>query len=90
MLIKITIKNQEVKISLLTVKENKVIDEIIFREERNISEKLLPSIDKILKRHKLVSKDINKIDLETDLGESFTTYRIAKATVEAFNWAVRT
>jgi hypothetical protein len=83
------IKERKVKISLLPENGGKALDEIIFSEEHNISEKLLPSIDKILKRHKLSAKKIKKIDLETDLGESFTTYRIAKATVDAFNWATR-
>jgi len=86
MRIKIIIKKREVKINLFQAE--KLFDEIIFSEANNISEKLLPSIDKILKRHRLSPKEIKRIDLETDLAESYTTYRIAKATADAFNWAV--
>lgn len=69
-------------------REEKLFDEIIFSEANNISENLLPSIDKLLRRHKLSPGKIKKIELETDLGKSFTSYRIAKATTDAFNWAV--
>ena len=82
----ITIKNREVRISLF--QGETFLDEIIFTEENNILEKLLPSIDKLLRRNSLDSKKINKIDLKTDLAESYTTYRIAKATADTFNWAV--
>ena len=85
--IKIIIKNQEVSIRLL--KNKTILDRLNFEEARNISEKLLPAIDKILRKNKLTAKEIKKFTLDTDLGESFTTYRIAKTLEKTFNWAVK-
>ena len=34
-----------------------------------------------------ILENIEKMTLESDMGENFTTHRIAKAVVEAFNWA---
>lgn len=82
----IEIKNKTVKIILL--KNNKVIDNLIFAEDYNLSEKLLPAIDKLLKKNKLAPKDIEKVTVETDTPESFTTSRIAKAVGKAFNFAL--
>lgn len=87
MTIEIEISNNLVKIFLKD--KNNVLDKIEFPEEHNISEKLLPELDRILKRNRLEPKDIKKAELKTDIGESFTTYRIAKAIVESFNWSVR-
>jgi len=84
--IKITIQNPQVKIRLIGGR--KILGRLSFKEEKNISEKLLAGIDKILRQKKLKPVDIKEITLDTDLGESFTTYRIAKTVEQVFNWAV--
>lgn len=87
--IEINIENKIVIVSLLDKKVEKrtVLDNIIISQEHRLSEDLLPTIDKLLKRNKLEAKDIAKMTLKSDIGENFTTYRIAKAVADAFNWA---
>lgn len=85
MIIAIKIENKIVSIGLAD--SGKVLDEAVLSEERRLSEDLLPSIDDLLKKNDLEPKNIEKMTLESDMGENFTTYRIAKAVVDAFNWA---
>lgn len=80
----IKIKN---KITKLILKNgSKTLDDVVFAQEENISEKLLPHFDSLLKKNKLTLDDIEKMEVDTDLGDNFTSRRIAEATVNAFNW----
>jgi len=79
----IDIHNKTVRISLFEKEEEK--DFFEFPEENNLSDKLLPEIGKLLQKNKLLSQDIEKAELQTDLTDSFTTYRIAKTIVDTFN-----
>ena len=83
--IQITIENKIVAVNLLDAK--KVIDGVIITEEHRLSEDLLPTIDKLLKKNNLETSDIAKMTLESDMGDNFTTHRIAAAVTNAFNWA---
>ncbi len=80
----VEIKNKITK--LLLKKDQKTIDEIVFLPEQNISQKLLPFFDEILKRNNLTVADIKKIEVETDLGDSYTSRRIAEAMKNVFDW----
>jgi tRNA A37 threonylcarbamoyladenosine modification protein TsaB len=83
--IQITIENKIVAINLLDKK--RVIDGVIISEEHRLSEDLLPTINKLLKDNNLETQDIAKITLQSDMGDNFTTHRIAAAVTNAFNWA---
>ena len=83
--IEIKIENKILEISLVDKKN--LVDQIVIAEEHRLSEDLLPTIDKLLQKNKLTPQDIAKMTLQSDLGENFTTYHIAKAVVDAFNWA---
>ena len=80
----IVIKNKITK--LILKKEKKVFDELVFLDKENISEKLLVLFDKLLKNNNLTTKDIKNIEIETDLGDTFTSRRIAEAMKKAFIW----
>ena len=80
----VDIHNKIVKIILLEDKKEQ--DYLEFSEENNLSDKLLSSVDELLQKNKLSAKDVEKMELETDLTDGFTTYRIAKAVVDSFNW----
>ena len=80
----IDIHNKIVKIILL--KGGKEQDYLEFAEENNLSDKLLPSIDELLRKSKISAKNIEKAELKTDLTDGFTTYRIAKTVADSFNW----
>lgn len=87
MIIKIKIENKIVEIGIFNKK--RFVDKIIITEEHRLSEDLLPTIELLLKKNKIKLEDISRMFLESDLGENFTTYRIAKAVVNAFNWAIK-
>ncbi|NTU66366.1 MAG: hypothetical protein HGB08_00415 [Candidatus Moranbacteria bacterium] len=87
MTITIEIKNKVAKIILKD--GGKVLDELVFPDEYRISKELLPGIESLLRKNSLEAADIEKVDVETDLGETFTSRRIAEATANAFNWDLR-
>ena len=57
MFIIIEIKNKITK--LLLKDEKKIVDEIVFSEGENISQKLLPNFDRLLRKNKLTVEDID-------------------------------
>jgi tRNA A37 threonylcarbamoyladenosine modification protein TsaB len=73
---------------ILKEKEN-ILEEVFFLEERNLAEKLLPTIDKLLKKNKLQPEDIADFQVLSDLGENYTTYRLAKTVAETFKFALK-
>ena len=80
----IEIKN---KITKLILKDGeKSLDDVVFDVQENISEKLLPHFDGLLKKNKLTLDDIEKVEVDTDLGDTFTSRRIAEAMKNAFDW----
>jgi tRNA A37 threonylcarbamoyladenosine modification protein TsaB len=85
MIIKIKIAKKTVE--LILQKGKQVLARHKFADEYRLSEELLTEIDKLLKRNKLKTADIEKITVESDLGENFTTYRIARAIADSWNFA---
>lgn len=79
----IEIKNKVIR--LLLRNNKKIIDEIVFAQEENISQKLLPFFDELLKKNKLTKNDISKVEVDTDLGDTYTSRRIAEAFANSFN-----
>lgn len=81
--VSITIKNKKIRLDLMENGKERDFSEI--EEERTLSEKLLPEIDKLLKKNKLSPKDVKKIQVKSDQADSFTTTRIAKAVANVWN-----
>jgi hypothetical protein len=84
---KIKIKIKKNRIDIILLSGRKILDQVNFPEDRNLSEKLLPSLDAFLRNNRLHPENIEKMELKADIGDSFTTYRIAKTVVDTFNWA---
>lgn len=84
----IKIKNKNVSVQLYCGK--KMLSRLSFSEKNNLSERLLPEIDKLLKKNKLTPRDIKRVVVRTDTPESFTTSRIAQAVGKSWNWGVST
>lgn len=80
MKIRIQIENQKAEVFLLS--GAKIVDREAIKEFNNISEELLPAVDRILKRNNLSLADIKKIDSKIDLPESYTASRIVEAAVK--------
>jgi len=75
------------KVVLAIKKENKVLYEIKFGARFKQAEKLLPEIDKLLKKKKIKLKDFAKIEVE-NYGGSFTSLRIGVITANALGFAL--
>ncbi len=87
---KLLIKIKEGKVNLALFNGSKKTGSSSFTEKNNLSEKLLPEIDKLLKKNKLTPRDVKKVVVQTDTPKSFTTSRIAQAVGKAWNRAVQT
>ncbi|EKE11459.1 MAG: hypothetical protein ACD_15C00077G0017 [uncultured bacterium] len=83
--IEIIIKNKTIEVVLMS--ENMPKDNFFITKEHSLSEELLPSIDDLLIRNGLSTENIKKMILKSDMGENFTTHRIALTVVKAFNWS---
>jgi len=84
---KLIININDNKVRAILSGKGKNIDEEGFDLDNNLSEKLLPTIDSLLKRHKLEPKNLEKAELKCNVPDSYTTYRIAKAVVDGLNYA---
>ena len=83
----IEIKNKITKLILRN--GEKQLDEVVFLDEENISEALLPLFDTLLVRNNLAKENIESVEIETDLGENFTSRRIAEAFKNTFDWTIK-
>jgi hypothetical protein len=63
-----------------------VKDGFFIAEEYRLSEDLLPAIDDLLVRNGVSAESVENMALKSDMGENFTTHRIALTVVKAFNW----
>jgi len=73
-------------VSLTLVEKRKTLDKIVFPLEHNLTEKLLPEIDKLLQRNKLTPKNVSKAVFKTNIKNSFTSVRIGKVVANSWNW----
>ncbi|MDO9231581.1 MAG: hypothetical protein Q7U36_03855 [bacterium] len=85
----IIIKIQERKISIILLQNKKEVDFLDIVEEHSLSEKLLPEIDQLLRKNKLKLEDIEKVTVDSDQEDNFTTTRIAKSVANAWNWNLK-
>jgi len=82
----IIIKIKERKISIVLLQNEKEVDFLNIVEEYSLSEKLLPEIDRLLRKNKLKLEDIEKVTVDSDQEDNFTTTRIAKSVANAWEW----
>lgn len=83
---KIVIEIKDDNIKLILKDSENVVDESSWKEEQNLSKKLLPEIDKLIKNNKLETSDIDNVEVDTGISEKFTTVRIAKIVAKTFNF----
>lgn len=68
--------------------ERKTIDRSSFAEHQNLSERLLVEIDRLLVKNGLAAKDLAGVKVKSEIPQSYTSTRIAKAVEKAFNYAL--
>ena len=64
----------------------KIIDTFAWNDQYSLSEKLLPSIDALLKKNGLSAKDVEKVSSIASAVTSVTSVRIIKAVEKALNF----
>jgi tRNA A37 threonylcarbamoyladenosine modification protein TsaB len=79
------IKIKDNNIALVLEKDGRVLDNFKWKEENNLSQKLLEEIDNLLKKNNLSAEDV-KLEVDSDMSERFTTHRIAEAIKNAWNF----
>ena len=78
--------NHDIVIGLL--KDNKLISSNIFSNDNNLSERLLPSIKRLLDENKINIKELNKIFISVGPG-SFTGIRIGVTVAKTIAWSLK-
>lgn len=81
----ISIKHPDVVVILLKGGEEK--DRISWKDENDMSRKLLAAIDTLVKRNKIVVADLEKIEVDSDQ-QSYTSTRIAKAVAKTVGYCL--
>ena len=82
-----TIKDDAEKIELKVIKDGTIIMSAVEKARAQQSEKLIPTIIKVLHRAKVDIKKIKKIKIENS-GGSFTALRIGVTTANALGYAL--
>ena len=78
--------NHNIIIGLL--KDNKLVDSIVFVNDNNLSERLLPSIKDILDKNNIDKKELEKIYISIGPG-SFTGIRIGVTVAKTIAWSLK-
>lgn len=84
MLFNLIIKNNQVTLQIKN--KSQIICTSVFGVKKDLSDLLLVKIDSLFEKNKLKLSDISKYTLQSDIEENYTTYRIAKAVINALNW----
>jgi tRNA A37 threonylcarbamoyladenosine modification protein TsaB len=81
----ITIRIFNKEVVILLKEGDAILDSAQVPDERNLAIALLPAIDTLLVRNNSTPENLDRMEVETDLGESYTSRRIAEAVANAFN-----
>jgi tRNA threonylcarbamoyladenosine biosynthesis protein TsaB len=82
MIIAIDTTKDIAKVALFESKNNSIIDQMVFSDRQNLSEKLLEAIDSLLKKNKINKTELNQILVNPGPG-SYTSIRIGVVTAES-------
>lgn len=80
MILSVFIKQNLIKMGL--VEKGKVLDSETFSYYHDISEKLITTLDKLLKRNNIDTTAINSFKIRGNIGKNSTSYKIAAAFIE--------
>ncbi|NTV41237.1 MAG: hypothetical protein HGA61_03100 [Candidatus Moranbacteria bacterium] len=87
MLLQISLDRNDIKLTLKNGR--KVVDVLAWNDEYTLSEKLLPNIDKLLRRNKISKKQIEKITTKITKISGVTSIRIVQTVAKGWNVASR-
>ncbi|MEA3273157.1 MAG: hypothetical protein U9Q72_00975 [Patescibacteria group bacterium] len=76
------------KASISLEERGKLIDQLRWQDKQNLSEKLLPKINILLKRNNITVQELEDVNLAVDMEESYSAYRIASATMKTLRYCM--
>lgn len=80
MILSVFIEQNLIKMSL--AEKGKVLDSETFSYYHDISEKLITSLDKLLKRNNIDTTALNSFKIQGNTGKNSTSYKIAATFIE--------
>jgi len=84
--ITITIDHPEIDLQISNA-QGKLIDSESWRDQNDMSKKLLAAIDTLLEKNKMVIADVGKIEVRSDQ-RSYTSTRIAKTVAKTVGYCL--
>lgn len=82
----LVIKIDDSKVFLILKKENSKQASLSWKNDNNLSRLLLVNLDKLLKKEGLKIEDVQKVKVDSNLSESYTSNRIANSVAKAIEW----
>ena len=80
--------NKTAEVTLSLKEKDKIIDQLCWQDKQNLSEKLLPKINVLLKRNNITAKGLDDVNLKIDMEESYSAHRIVAATRETLRYCM--
>jgi hypothetical protein len=74
-------KGESIRLKLMDKK--RFLGEVLWNDETNLSRNLLKKIDALLRKNKVSLDKISSYKIISDVPDNWTTYRIAKITMES-------
>jgi hypothetical protein len=86
MLLEINLDGNNIK--LILKDGRKIVGDFSWTDEYTLSEKLLPNIDELLKKHKVKKEEIEKVTAKISKTSGVTSSRIVQTMVNTWNTAI--
>lgn len=83
---KLLISLDNTQVEVILEKNGQKVDESSFVSHYDLTENLLPTIDKLLAKNQLKPQDIAEASFSSNIADSYTSHRICQVVVETFNW----
>jgi hypothetical protein len=80
--------SQEGEVSLFLEKNKKRIASLVWKDKKDLMEKLLPNIEKFLKQEKIKPQDLVTVKVSSEIEKNCSTSRIAIAQAKALNYCL--
>lgn len=68
---------------------DEIIDKVVVGTGHDLAEKLLPSIEALLKKHALQTTDIQEFLVTSDLPEGYSSRRISETVASIYNFSIK-
>lgn len=85
---KLQIKVKDLNISLNLINDNKIVDSLNWKDNRDLLENIIKKTDKLLQNNKIDIKELEAVESEINMDETYSTYRIIKSFEKTVNYCL--